>query len=394
MDCTVAQVCVDKSVFPDGLFVVVTREREAGAAANGGDGIGGVEVVGSGVVGGVATATATAAAAAAATSSLFVRATDCDRCWSAPEVRAPLTTALDTYIDEVACALAGGKGEDEDSTPSSSPPPSTTFSDARGHSHAVSAELRGPEEGRRLDLVVSWWRRETGDQAKVRIQLKRERPEDEPGARRGVVSLALASARAAGAAAAELAAQNAELASMAERAQTSATGAESKWRAREGELFAKFAAVLNEKKAEAARWKRLAEASAGASAGAAGAAGVGVAGAAAAGAAAAGAAAAGAATGAAAPMSLTAAEGEGGRGPSASGVVGACAYGGGGGDPMLVEGATAAAAPAAAPAADGYLNNDDYDEDNVTTEEDEDRRSDSGGSRAVEEDEGFDDDDF
>ena len=132
----------------------------------------------------------------------------------------------------MACALAGGKGEDDESggeagAPASSTTTTTsTFPNARGHSHSVCATLSGDEDATSLELVVSWLSRETGDQARARLSLRREQPEKvELEARRAVVSLALASARAAGAAAAELAAQNSELAAMAERAQAEvATG--------------------------------------------------------------------------------------------------------------------------------------------------------------------------
>ena len=378
MNCTCAHVRLTDSTFPDGLFVVVTRGRE-GIIGNHDD---------------VATA-ARPSTASSSSSSLFVRATDCDRCWSAPNVRPPSSTTLETWLDEVACALAGGRGEDEEkkaaaaakaSTSSSSSSTSTssfssTFPNARGHAHSVAAELK-PQSGH-LDLLVSWLNRETGDQARARVSLLREGPsaEAELEARRGVVSLALASAREAGAAAAELAAQNAELATIAEKAQASATGAESKWRAREGELFAKFAAVLNEKKAEAAKWKQLAEAG-------------GV---------------AGGVTGAAGAAVNTAAVADGGgrqgggRAPDASGADGAAAAAAAaaaGGDPMLVEGATAAAAAAAVPAAtaagcDGDLGEAVNElEDDEELEGEEGGRSDSDGSRAAGEDEGYDDDEF
>lgn len=337
MNCTCAQVSVTGSAFPDGLFVVVERARVDGIIGD--DDSSGPPL-----------------------SPLSVRATDCDRCWSAPEVHKPDTTQIKTWLDEVACALAGGKGKDEEEETANAALTSlacsrSTFPGARGLSHSVSAELNARDG--RLDLLVSWTNRANGNTERARLSLQRVSPEDaELAARRGIIALALASARAVGAAAAELAAQNAELAEMAERAQASATGAESRARAREGELFAKFAAVLNEKKAEAAKWRQLAE-------GGTGGAGGGAAGKAA----------------AAAPMSLAAAadgarQGR-GRAPAASGAANGAAEGGGGEEPMLTEGAPASAAAAAA--------------DATTEDEEDDRRPDSGGSRSA--DEGFDDDD-
>ena len=305
-------------------------------------------------------------ATSSSSAPLSVCATDCDRCWSAPKVLRPPSSEINNWLDEVACALAGGRGEDEEKVAAANAPSSSsaassssTYPNARGLSHKVSAELK-PHTGY-LDLLVTWNNAETGATERARVSLPRVSPEEEElKARRGAVSLALASGRAAGAAAAELAAQNVELAAMAESAQKTAMASASHWMAREGELFAKFAAVLNEKKAEAARWRQLAEAG-GAGAGSA------------------------ARPVAAARMSLGPAGGGGGRAPAASGANRAR------GEPMLIEGAPAPAAAAA--------ENDLY--DGVAATEDDDEldgeedgcKSDSGGSRCPREDEGLDDDD-
>ena len=155
MNCTCAQVRVTNStVFPDGLFVVVERAR--------------------GNADGVVIAQPSPTATSSSSAPLSVCATDCDRCWSAPKVLRPPSSEINNWLDEVACALAGGRGEDEEKVAAANAPSSSsaassssTYPNARGLSHKVSAELK-PHTGY-LDLLVTWNNAETGATERARL---------------------------------------------------------------------------------------------------------------------------------------------------------------------------------------------------------------------------------